>query len=431
MTSSLYYAALSYAGIFALVAVATYYYNPPLFSQLFARLFPEKRRVSVPYVEQKPIKKAKVKAISTIKQSASTDQAKTGASETNQTKTTGVVGIQANGHVTARTGDGRKVSIPRDEDGNMSNRAFAVELKRAQSGAKLESSPGPSNKPGKRKRESRETPAVASAVAGAALESPSLSTDTSSMTGRDADDDLSSTSSARSQPVSTAATSRVGDVSDMLEPPAPKPMTLSIVGVERKQQRAKPQLTKFEVVETKKQRQRRLKREQEKEAVVQSNAAHELKKQQQMRVARMAEGSSAQTRTNAFQAPKENVWNKVAQMPPNTVQKDSARLLDTFDPSDETTNATNGAVSTASMSDITNQRNPPTTVNKAKSEFGKEKVNAAAASVREMPLERTSSTMSWADDVTEEEMRRLGIPTGPEPKDVWQSVVNKKNKQRG
>lgn len=428
--SSQYQTALSWAFILAAAIGITYYYNPTL----FARFLPQTAASSAaPLLEEKrPLKKVKQKAANSIRQAAVQDKHTQNNEEALVQKTRVVPAVQVNGNVTARTRGGQKVLLPRDEDQSMSNKDFAMQLARAQAGTQLESKPKPSIRPGKRKREYRDSSTVVPASAVESAADLTLSTETSSTNGRDGDDDMSPSSSPRSGPVSTAATSRAGDISDMLEAPPPKPMTLSIVDVDKtmKSPRLKP--AKFEVVETKKQRQRRLKREQQKEEVLQSLATHELKKQQQLRTARMAEGTSAQIRANTFQPPKENAWKKVVERPVNHGSvSQPVQLLDTFELPTKNPVSPNEPNSSLITTNVNNLKPPPSSLNDALAQTGGTQSGRSGSSQRDEVANDASSTLNWAEDVTEDELRRLGIPSGPPAEDSWQNVVSKKNKKRG
>src|SRR5206468_1295142 len=92
-----------------------------------------------------------------------------------------------------------------------------------------------------------------------------ISTGASSTTGADADDDLSPAGSPASGAASLAAAKSV-DISDMLEEPRAAPGVLRLTDPKGTmgKQKSKQAPRTFEVAETKKQRQNRLKREAQK-----------------------------------------------------------------------------------------------------------------------------------------------------------------------
>ena len=422
------YTIVGWSVILGVIAVTVYYNN----QEFFKRLSSETTKTAVlVHQETKPSKKTKQKALNAIRQIkvAQETSAKTDATAIDNKGVSAA--IKVNGNVTAQTVTGAKTSIARDEDGSMTNKAFALELQRAQSGTNLQKTKEPVAKPGKRKRTQADLPITSSASAAEkTISTAPVPTDTSSTTGIDGDDDMTPASSPRSDPVSTAATSREGDVTDMLEPTPSGPTTLSIVNVETKKQKPKTKSAEYEVAENKKQRQRRLKKEQQKEAVLQSNVAHDIKKQQQMRLARMSEGTSKQTKTNAFSTPVPNAWNKASEVKNTSAQSAAPPpLLDTFDPQADAENVPQGAVSTQPLSHITNQQQA-STVGQAKDLIGFSKVNALAASKREAAAPGLTRNQSWADEMSEEDLRRRGILDPAEPEPEWQDVISKKGKKR-
>ncbi|KAL2865439.1 uncharacterized protein BJX67DRAFT_185288 [Aspergillus lucknowensis] len=158
-----------------------------------------------------------------------------------------------------------------------------------------------------------------------------LSTRTSSTTGADADDDLSSAGSPQVNPTVPA----VGYVSDMLEPPAAGASVLRVTGsVESDSQKKKVKAQTFKQVETKKQRQQRLKNEARKEQVQEAEAQRRKLLEKQLHTAREAERREAAKSTSA---PQSNAWQpKDPANPVNgtalTSQGSKVELLDTFEP---------------------------------------------------------------------------------------------------
>lgn len=153
------------------------------------------------------------------------------------------------------------------------------------------------------------------------------STRTSS-TGAEADDDLSSTGSPRVNAASSA-----GDVSDMLEAPAPGASVLRVTGsMESESKKQKPQ--SFKQVETKKQRQQRMKNEARKAQVQEAEEERRKLLEKQLHMARESErreaARSQPAPTNAWQTkPKANATNGTPKASPAPAPK--MDLLDTFD----------------------------------------------------------------------------------------------------
>ncbi|KXG49029.1 uncharacterized protein PGRI_028990 [Penicillium griseofulvum] len=157
----------------------------------------------------------------------------------------------------------------------------------------------------------------------------------SSTTGAEADDDLSP---AASPPVNATVPS-AGYVSDMLEAPAPGASVLRVTGnVENQPKKQKVQT--FKEVETKKQRQQRLKNEARKQQVQEAEAERKKLLEKQLHTAREAERREAARSTapaaNAWQnketAPvKANVVNGGSGHAPAVPAASSQTLLDTFE----------------------------------------------------------------------------------------------------
>lgn len=157
-----------------------------------------------------------------------------------------------------------------------------------------------------------------------------VSTRTSSTTGADADDDLSSTGSPQVNP--TAA----GYVSDMLEAPAPGASVLRVTGNVDSNTQKKKKAQNFKEVETKKQRQQRLKNEARKQEVQAAEEERRKLLEKQLHTAREAERREAAAKPAA--APQTNAWQtKEATRPsngtPQPQQAANVDLLDTFEPS--------------------------------------------------------------------------------------------------
>ncbi|KAJ5793796.1 hypothetical protein N7457_000395 [Penicillium paradoxum] len=156
----------------------------------------------------------------------------------------------------------------------------------------------------------------------------------SSTTGAEADDDLSPVAS----PSVNATVPSAGYVSDMLEAPAPAASVLRVTGnVENQPKKQKVQA--FKEVETKKQRQQRLKNEARKQQVQEAEVERKKLLEKQLHTAREAERREAARST----APAANAWQtKEAPAAKTTVVNGGSRsaatpataptdLLDTFE----------------------------------------------------------------------------------------------------
>ncbi|PWY73187.1 hypothetical protein BO94DRAFT_243039 [Aspergillus sclerotioniger CBS 115572] len=155
-----------------------------------------------------------------------------------------------------------------------------------------------------------------------------VSTRTSSTTGADADDDLSPAGS----PLVNATTPSAGYVSDMLEEPAPGASVLRVTGaLSDATKKQKPQ--SFKQVETKKQRQQRLKNEARKQQVQEAEEQRRKLLEKQLHLAREAERREA---ANSKPAPQTNAWQTkaapaVTNGTPKVTPSPKVELLDTFE----------------------------------------------------------------------------------------------------
>ncbi|KAL2845692.1 hypothetical protein BJY01DRAFT_177693 [Aspergillus pseudoustus] len=158
-----------------------------------------------------------------------------------------------------------------------------------------------------------------------------VSTRTSSTTGAEADDDLSSTGS----PQVKATVSAAGYVSDMLEAPAPGASVLRVTGsVDSDSQKKKAKSQNFKQVETKKQRQQRVKNEARKQQVQEAEEQRRKLLEKQLHTAREAERREAAKSTSV---PQTNAWqtrdsSKTANGTAPVSQAPKVELLDTFEP---------------------------------------------------------------------------------------------------
>ncbi|KAL3468246.1 hypothetical protein BJX64DRAFT_87206 [Aspergillus heterothallicus] len=157
-----------------------------------------------------------------------------------------------------------------------------------------------------------------------------VSTRTSSTTGADADDDLSSAGS----PQVNATVPAAGYVSDMLETPAPGASVLRVTGsVDSDSQKKKTKPQNFKQVETKKQRQQRVKNEARKQQVQEAEEQRRKLLEKQLHTAREAERREAAKSTSA---PQTNAWQtkdatKTVNGAPPVTLSPKVELLDTFE----------------------------------------------------------------------------------------------------
>lgn len=385
---------LSWVALLAIGAGLTLYYNPHL---------AKRWRPSTPAVQEskQPTKK---KAKRTHLRPDGEEKGTSTPASSNEapiSKKRKIVSAPVEDTVKVTTTKGNKTTIPRDEDDDMSNREFAQQLAKAQAGTKLEKNAGP-------KERSR------TVKQGKAFESPSPSAETSSNGGRDGDDDLSPAGSPPSGPVSTAPTSRAGDVSDMLEAPAAKPTTLRLTDVSEKKPKMPPKRESEQTL-NKKQRQRQKANEDKQRQIAEAERERKALMEKQLKGARTAAGTSNQTRSTSF-TPTQNAWKKETPAP-----QQPAQLLDTFDDT-QTPKANGQAITTQPSSHITNGAN----VNAAKEKAGRDKVSALSASARERP--ELGRGASWADEVNDEEQARWEKDLVQE--DKWESVTSKKLKKK-
>lgn len=225
------------------------------------------------------------------------------------------------------------VDTTNDEgEDDVSNKEFAKRLAAARSGVSVGETK--QQKPRKEKR-AKAAPAPQESTGS------ELSTRAPSSNGADADDDLSSTTDI----VSPSG----GDVSDMLERPAPGPSVLRLTGsLETKEK--KPKAQAFKPVETKKQRQNRQKNEARKQANQEAESERRKLLEKQLHTARESERREAgrkqsATPSNAWTTarPAANVTTNGSHSPAPVSASDTQPLLDTFEP---TTTSRAGSSST-------------------------------------------------------------------------------------
>jgi hypothetical protein len=195
----------------------------------------------------------------------------------------------------------------------------------------------------------------------------------SSTTGAEGDDDLSPAPSPQ-----VNATSSAGYVSDMLEAPAPAANVLRVTGnVENQPKKQKVQ--SFKEVETKKQRQNRLKNEARKQQVAEAEVERKKLLEKQLHTARESERREA-----ARSAPAANAWQTQEKKP-----------------------VTNGAHAA------------PAPV-----------ASVVPASTVLDTFEEPAQPKKWAQNLPseEEQMRQLGVANGD---DEWTTVSKKAPKKKG
>ncbi|KIW95029.1 uncharacterized protein Z519_03610 [Cladophialophora bantiana CBS 173.52] len=422
--------AASWVALLALTAALTRYYNPDMFNRLTGRAFARTPQPSEGS-ERLPAKRQKAKRThaSRLETSNSGTSTPTSATEGKANKRRKLISAPIEDTVVVQTTEGQRVTLAQDGDDGMSNKEFAQQLAKAQAGTNLE--PAKSHVTNKKERR-----AAAKTAQGKqnGLEASGLSTETSSTTGRDADDDLSPIGSPSSGPVSTAPTSRAGDVSDMLEAPAAKPGVLRLTDVKNGSPKATSSSSKaaFQPALTKKQRQRQAKAAERKALREESDRIHEQKKQAQLRTARMAEGSSNQTKANSFTA-KQNAWQSgkpaSEKLVQTTTSTEVAPLLDTFEETDIPTVTVNGSVTSEPLSDVANTVPEAASVSEVQQNIEKGKTNALGVSDREkLARPALGSRPSWADEVNEEEQDKWANELAQE--EQWESVTSKKGKKK-
>ncbi|OCT51662.1 hypothetical protein CLCR_08500 [Cladophialophora carrionii] len=420
--------ATSWLAVLAGTAFVIRFYSPELFNRLTGHIF--ERAQSPLVVAEPPAKRQKAKRTLANRLEASNSGISTptlSATEGKANKKRKLISPPVENQVVARTNEGRSVTLPRDEDEEISNKEFAQQLARAQAGTKLE----PANTQGPTKKERRAAGMANQGKQNGPLAS-GRSTDTSSTTGREGDDDVSPIGSPSTGALSTAPTSRAGDVSDMLEAPAAKPGVLRLTDV--KDSGSKPPARSsqsFQPALTKKQRQRQAKAAEQKSIREESDRLHEQKKQAQLRAARIAEGSSNQVKADAFTS-KQNAWQSskpaAEKLTQTSRHEEVGPLLDTFEKPVAPTFTVHGAVTSEPLSDVTNAVPDTANVNMVRKEVGGNKTNALAPSDREKVSRPTlGSQSSWADEVNEEEQDNWANELAQEEK--WESVTTKKGKK--
>lgn len=172
------------------------------------------------------------------------------------------------------------------DDSDMDVKEFALQVMKAKAGTTFTSGKK-DNQQGRARNQSK----VNGSSGPGLINGEVLISGTSSNTGADADDDLSSFNSPELSAITSPADTT--GISDMLEPAGRAPISLRITepSVPVKAKTIQPK--KPEAVESKKQRQTRLKREREKEANREAEAQRKILEEKQRRTAREAEGRPA------------------------------------------------------------------------------------------------------------------------------------------
>ncbi|KAL8793518.1 MAG: hypothetical protein Q9195_003891 [Heterodermia aff. obscurata] len=245
------------------------------------------------------------------------------------------------------------------QDDGIDNKEFAKQLSSLKSGISLQKSANTteikkSKKLGKQNESLLHSSNGKVAEPSGGTGSHEMST-TSSTTGADADDDLSPAMSPAFG--ATVSTKNAGDVADMLEAPVKGPSVLRLTQPTQPQPDRQPKEKKVAPEpETKKQRQRRKKNEEQKAAREEGEKERRVLMENQRRVAREAEGRPAKNGLGTSKAPTASVWAKP--MEKATLEStgspldSSSLLLDTFDDSgkharDSIKTETNGTTATS------------------------------------------------------------------------------------
>lgn len=219
--------------------------------------------------------------------------------------------------------------VQQDDDDalDMSTRQFAANMKKVRDGVDMKKTDSKETRVKTRKTKSMDSPILSSG---------------SSQNG-DAENEWS-------QVASPAL--RSSGIDDMLEPAAPGPNALRITAPlkpvkEKVNKQAKPV-----AVESKKQRQNRMKNEASKLAREEAESARRVQQEQQRRTAREGRGEAARNGVSIPAAPVQNPWaeqNAAREVQRPVKTGDNAQLLDTFDV--ESTGSSNAdRISTAATS---------------------------------------------------------------------------------
>lgn len=396
------YPVVSWGLVLLLGGIAVYIYKPELIKKgLLATTTPAHPSTSSSKSANKRPKSKKPKAMQDVLDSMA--GALPSSSEETRAKKKRKITAPVDQTVTITTTKAESKQLPRDVNNDIDDKAFAQMLAKAQAGTQLQST--------------SQKKLGASGLTTTALQPKKseeiLSTaELSSTTGQDADDDLSSVELP--QPRTTSSR----DISDMLEAPAAAPTTLRLTNVSGEPKKTKQAPKQFEQVQSKKKRNEQARREEQKRLREESDKIHEQKKQEQLRRARMAAGTSNQTKANAFTG-STNAWqNKTQAGDGSQLDMKAVPLLDTFDPSGAPSGAPNSVQAGALSTKV-----PTNNATSLKTQVGGGAASALAASDREQ-----GTSDDWAGRMSEEEqMRKL---RDQERDDAWESVTSKKSKKK-
>ncbi|KIW18750.1 hypothetical protein PV08_03039 [Exophiala spinifera] len=414
----------SWAALIAVAAALTRHYNPELFNKLTRRTTARSEPIETSQRPASKRQRTKRHQVGRLEPTDSGTATPSSGPEDKANKRRKVTSTPLETHASQRGA----VEPATEEDNGMSNKEFARQLAKAQAGTKLE----PAKAQGPSKKERRAARKASTTKQNGVH---SIPTESTVENGDETDDDAVLETEPSSSSVSMDAPNEFGDVSDMLEAPTAKPTSLRLTNVKDAVAKnvTKPIAKAFEPVLSKKQRQRQAKKAEEKARMDESNRLQEAKKQNQLRTARMAEGSSNQTKANSFTA-RQNAWQQgkpsLSTEPSyKAPQAEAAPLLDTFNNSNEPATHVNGAVTSEPLSDLTNSVPETATVNTVRQDVGQSKTAALGASGREkVERPRLGTQSSWADEVNEEEQDKWATDLAAE--EQWESVTSKKGKKK-
>ena len=199
-----------------------------------------------------------------------------------------------------------------EPENDVDNVQFAKEFSKVQTGSAL-AGPGKDSKKAQKKAKTQR-------IKQGDSKGMAVSTSASSTAGAEADDDMSPVDDAPVAPVTA------GDVSDMLEEPAPAASVLRVTDTEQKQKQQKKEKKEPKPAETKKQRQARLKREKQRAMVQEAEKERRELQEKQLHTAREHERREAAKKS----APAPDAWNKSLSETTNGVKPATSTLLDTF-----------------------------------------------------------------------------------------------------
>ena len=430
----------SWLAIFAIAAAATCYYRP----DLLAKILPQAARATEgPLSDGLRKRKSKPRRNFSGEQVGSGEGTSTPVSSTQDASTRRKTAAPsaADRPATGFEQQESTQSAAQNEDGILSNKEFAKQFTQARSGTPIASASGKSSV-SKKDQRANKSMLPAKRKAGNHLETPNTLSDVSSTTGADGDDDLSSVGSPPLATTSEKVT-KAGDVSDMLEAPSSGPAVLRLTDPKGTMNKArpKPAAKAFEAVETKKQRQARQKREAEKAVNEEAERVRRRLMEKQIRGARLAEGTSAQGKTNSFKAPTESAWfaNNQGQAAAKQPSVPFVEELDVREPAIKP--GSNGAVrvtiqpsqeeSVDYMKEMLGigQAEAHGVSSRANGTNGVRRMNSATnVATAEPASSEQSGTASWADDMmSEEEQLKMAL----EEQDPWMTVSSKKDKRKG